>query len=318
MNSAILQACVIALNDEAEDIRAFTLAAANGKPLPVYEPGAHVDVHLGEGLVRQYSLCNVDRHDGSYRIAVKREPASRGGSQQLHERIKVGDLLGISQPRSAFALAPAASRHLLMAGGIGITPLLAMAYELAARGEDFHLAYFCRDRAAVAFAAELAQSPLAGRSEILCGLSVEESTAVIARLLDDASPGTHCYTCGPAPFMNAVRERAAITLPSGHFHQESFGPAEAVSGTAFMLRLQRSGRDIQVAESQSAVDAMRAAGVDIETSCEVGVCGTCLTRVLEGCPDHQDSFLSAAEQTANTCFTPCVSRSRTAMLVVDA
>lgn len=317
MATDTLSVRVAALRDEAQDIRAFVLAAADGTPLPPYDPGAHVDVHLPDGLVRQYSLCGRDRHDGRYRIAVKREAASRGGSRWLHEHLREGDPLTIGRPRNAFALSPAAGRHLLLGGGIGITPLLAMAHELAARGEEFRLVYFARDQANAAFAGELQAAPLAGLCEILCGFSAADSAAALARLIGAAPPDTHCYTCGPAPFMDAIRTHALARLPAAQFHQESFGPVEA-SGACFTLRLQRSGRDIRVGGNQSVVDAMRAAGVEVETSCEVGVCGTCVTRIVEGCPEHRDSFLSAAEQAANTCFTPCVSRSRSALLVVDA
>lgn len=308
---------VVHLRDEGDDIRSFTLAAADGTPLPAYEAGAHIDVHLPDGLVRQYSLCGRDRHDGRYRIAVKREPASRGGSRWVHENLREGDRLAIGRPRNAFTLSPAAGRHLLLAGGIGLTPLLAMAFELAARGEDFHLVHFVRSKASVAFADELDAPPLTGRCEILYGLSAAESAAALARLIDAAPRDTHCYTCGPAPFMDAVRTRTQVRLPAAQFHQESFGPVEA-TGACFTLRLQRSGSEISVGETQSVVDAMRAAGLDVETSCEVGVCGTCVTRVIDGCPEHRDTFLTAAEHAANTCFTPCVSRSRSPLLVVDA
>lgn len=317
MHTNTISARVLSICDEAEDIRTFILAAADDSPLPTYTPGAHLDVYLPGGLTRQYSLCGRDRHDGRYRIAVQHEAASRGGSRWLHEHLHKGDVLTIGRPRNAFALAPSAGRHLLLAGGIGITPLLAMAYELAARGEDFRLAYFARNPAVVAFATELQAPLLASRCEVLCSLSTSESAAAIASLLQGAQGDVHCYTCGPAPFMDAVRERALAALPPEQFHQESFGPVKA-TGECFTLRLQRSGRDVAVGETQSVVEAMRAAGVDIETSCEVGVCGTCVTRVIDGCPDHRDSYLTAAEQGANTCFTPCVSRSRSALLVVDA
>lgn len=317
MTTATLATRVGAVRDEAEDIRSFLLEAVDGSALPAYAAGAHLDVHLPNGLLRQYSLCGSDRKAGTYRIAVKREAASRGGSRWMHEALRIGDTLAVGPPRCAFALSEEAGFHLLLGGGIGITPLLSMAYELAARGEAFKLAYFVRSEAGTAFRDELRLPPLAGRCEIFSGLSVDATELAIAALLRDVPVATHCYTCGPASFMEAVRSRAAANLPATHFHQESFAASALANEKSFILRLARSGRELTVGAEESVVECLRSAGLEIETSCEVGVCGTCATKVLEGCPDHRDSFLTTSEHQSNNCFTPCISRSLSPTLVVD-
>jgi vanillate O-demethylase ferredoxin subunit len=296
--------------------RVLELRPEGDAQLPSYEAGAHIDVTLGNGLVRQYSLCCRQPGGDAYRIAVKREPQSRGGSAWLHDEATVGMTLQIGQPRNAFALAPEADMHLLFAGGIGITPILSMAYALQRRGQPFQLYYFVREAAGAAFAAELQSGPLAGRVQVLASLSPEQTAASIRTLLSaHPAAGTHVYVCGPAPFMQTVAAEA------GQFvvHQESFGapPANADAETAFTLTLQRSGRQVQVAAGRTALACLQEAGVELDCSCEVGVCGTCRTTVLEGTPLHCDSVLSDDERQANNCFMPCVSRALTPVLVLD-
>jgi vanillate O-demethylase ferredoxin subunit len=296
--------------------RVLELRSVGDAQLPSYEAGAHIDITLGNGQVRQYSLCCRQPGGDAYRIAVKREPQSRGGSAWLHDEATVGMTLQIGQPRNAFALAPEADMHLLFAGGIGITPILSMAYALQRRGQPFQLYYFVRDAAGAAFAAELQSGPLAGRVQVLAGLTPEQTAA---RIRTDLSThpvaGTHVYVCGPAPFMQTVAAEA------GQFavHQESFGAplANADIETAFTLTLHRSGRHVQVAAGRTALACLQEAGVELDCSCEVGVCGTCRTTVLEGTPLHCDSVLSDGERQANNCFMPCVSRALTPVLVLD-
>ncbi|MES2260010.1 MAG: PDR/VanB family oxidoreductase [Pseudomonadota bacterium] len=314
---------VISSIHDRNGIRVLELRAADGSPLPQYQAGAHLDVSLGNGLVRQYSLCCKQPSGASYRIAVKREPQSRGGSEWLHSQARVGDTLRIGAPRNAFALAPDAPIHLLFAGGIGITPILSMAYELLRRGQPFRLAYFVRDEGNIAFAGEMAAMPLAAHTDIHAGLSPQENAAHIAVLLAEAPAGAQVYVCGPGPFMDAVVTQASTLLGAAAVHKESFGaPAGGISGAGadeapFVLRLARSGRDIAVPAGRSALACLQDAGIDIDCSCEVGVCGTCRTTVLDGVPDHQDTVLSEQERQANDCFLPCVSRARTAVLQID-
>jgi vanillate O-demethylase ferredoxin subunit len=289
-------------------VRVFELRPVGGDQLPAYEAGAHIDVTLGNGLMRQYSLCCREPGVGSYRIAVKREPQSRGGSAWLHDEAKVGMALQVGEPRNAFALAPEAGMHLLFAGGIGITPILSMAYALQRRGQPFQLYYFVRDAASAAFATELQNG------ELLPGLNPEQTKASIrAHLAHHRAAGTHVYVCGPAPFMQTVAAEAAnFTV-----HQESFGAPLIDAESAFTLTLRRSGRQVQVAAGRTALACLQEAGVELDCSCEVGVCGTCRTAVLEGIPRHFDSVLSEEERQANNCFMPCVSRALTPTLVVD-
>jgi vanillate O-demethylase ferredoxin subunit len=299
------------------DIVAFELAAIAGETFPAYEPGSHIDIRLPNGITRQYSLCCATPDGKGYRIAVKLEPASRGGSAWLHASADVGAVLEIGNPRNAFALDQGAGRHLLFAGGIGITPILSMAYELRRRKAQFHLHYFTRSRRDVAFEAELQGAELAGHVSVHCGRAPEAVSAAIATAVENAPPGSHAYACGPAGFMDAVRVHARERLGAHAIHTESFAAAPQDGDQPFMLRLQRSDLDIAVPADQSALASLQAAGVEIDCSCEVGVCGTCRTVVLEGQPLHRDSFLSDAERAAGDCFMPCVSRAAGARLVLD-
>lgn len=314
-----MQVRIHAIADSAA-ARVVELRAVGGVQLPSYEAGAHIDVTLGNGQVRQYSLCCRQPGGDGYRIAVKREPQSRGGSAWLHDEAKVGMTLQISTPRNAFALAPEAGMHLLFAGGIGITPILSMAYALQRRDQPFQLYYFVRDAASVAFAAELQTCPLAGRVQVLAGQSPEQTEASIRTYLATyPAAGTHVYVCGPAPFMQAVAAEASLRVGPAAVHQESFGAplAHADGDTPFTLTLQRSGLQVPVPAGRTALACLQEAGVALDCSCEVGVCGTCRTAVLDGVPLHCDSILSDAERQANNCFMPCVSRSKTPVLVVD-
>ncbi|WP_170304199.1 PDR/VanB family oxidoreductase [Duganella radicis] len=297
-------------------VRVLELVAVDGSPLPTYEAGAHVDVTLGTGLVRQYSLCCREPSRG-YRLAVKREPQSRGGSAWLHEVAAVGTRLTLGQPRNAFALAPSAPYYLLFAGGIGITPILSMAYALLRRGASFRLACYVRDAGSVAFADELLDGPLAPHVDVHAGLSAADVAASLASEIGAQPRGTQAYVCGPAPFMAAVAAAGEAHLGAGAVHQESFAPATVEGAAAFTIKLARSQRELPVPSDRSALACLQEAGIDIDCSCEVGVCGTCRTTVLDGVPDHQDSFLSPSEREANDCFMPCVSRARTAVLVLD-
>ncbi|WP_373987184.1 2Fe-2S iron-sulfur cluster-binding protein [Duganella sp. BuS-21] len=304
---------------DSGDVRLLELAAVDGTPLPPYEAGAHIDVTLGNGLVRQYSLC-CRAPSAAYRLAVKREPQSRGGSAWLHEVAHVGTRLGLGQPRNAFALTPAAGHYLLFAGGIGITPILSMAYALLRRGASFQLMYFVRDTAGMAFADELQSGPLASQVVMHAGQDAAQVAASLAAAMGAApADGTQVYVCGPAPFMSAVTAAGSARFGAAAVHQESFSPAAIDSDkeAAFVLRLARSQRELPVSAGQSALACLQDAGIDIDCSCEVGVCGTCRTGVLAGVPDHRDAFLSASERQANDCFMPCVSRARTAVLVLD-
>ncbi|NRR31688.1 oxidoreductase [Oxalobacteraceae bacterium] len=313
-----MEAVITAITDSGE-IRVFELSPRDGAPLPAYQAGAHLDLTLGNGMQRQYSLCCAQPSPHSYRIAVKREPQSRGGSAWLHTEARVGTVLPIGAPRNAFALMPQARQHLLFAGGIGITPILSMAYELLRRGQPFELHYFVRDAAALAFAEELRAAPLARHVRLAVGLGAEAAAARIQTTLYTAqAEGTQVYVCGPPGFMDTVKTRAAARLGAAAVHAESFSaPAGGGDDQPFILRLLRSGRDITVPAGETALASLQAAGLDVECSCEVGVCGSCRLGVADGVPEHRDAVLSEQERNSNRCFMPCVSRSRTPVLQID-
>ncbi|GGY37843.1 PDR/VanB family oxidoreductase [Pseudoduganella albidiflava] len=311
-----MKAVIRSIVHATPEVRILELAAADGGALPSYEPGAHLDVTLPGGITRQYSLCCAVPSPERYRIAVKREPESRGGSSWLHDVAAEGAQIEIGTPRNAFALVDEAPSHLLFAGGIGITPVLSMAHALARRAVPFRLAVFARAAGLVPFADELEGPELRPFSSVHCALGPEETGERIDALLAAAPDGTHVYACGPAAFMDAVTTRAVARFGADAVHTESFGaPAPAAGDRPFVLRLLQSGREVAVPADRSALACLQDAGVDIESSCEVGVCGTCLTRVRGGEADHRDSYLTTAERAG--CFLPCVSRARTLVLEID-
>lgn len=311
---------VRAVVDEAPDIRSFFFESLEGKELPRFTPGSHIDVQVAPGLTRQYSLCNgpADRHH--YQIAVKKEPASRGGSQLMHERVRPGDVISISPPKSNFELDGSSAPCLLVAGGIGITPLLSMARHLLVSGRQFELLYFSRSIRETAFHAALSGPEFAGRVSFHYALDPEAVRAYLRRRLWVREDDTQLYLCGPRPFMDLVEQTAAATWPPQSVHLEYFtADPEASAGarSRFVVRLARAGMACEVTETQSVVEALAAIGVTIETSCEQGVCGTCLTGILAGAPDHRDVFLTDEEKATGDKFCPCVSRATSAELVLD-
>jgi vanillate monooxygenase ferredoxin subunit len=303
---------------EATDILGFDLVGIDGEMLPAFSAGSHIDLMLPNGITRQYSLCNPPTERRRYSIAVLREPASRGGSKALHDAVHEGDTLVISPPRNHFALAHGAKRHLLLAGGIGITPILCMADRLAATGEHFDLHYCARSEERMAF-----RERVQAFSE-RATLHLDDGDAVqrldFASLLAQPEPGTHLYVCGPKGFMDAVLEAARhSSWKEECLHYEFFSGAaiNTDSDSEFDVRLASTGQVIAVARGTSVTEALLCAGIKVNTSCEQGVCGSCLTRVLEGTPDHRDLYLTPDEQQKNDQFTPCCSRSKSKVLVLD-
>lgn len=308
------------VRQEALDVKSFELVSVDGKPLPSFSPGSHIDVQVAPGLTRQYSLCNSPSDAGRYLIAVKREPNSRGGSAGMHERIKLGDTLKIGTPRNNFALVPQARYHLLLAGGIGVTPVLSMAQHLNASGAYFELQYFSRSIQHTAFHELLSGVDFRGKVTFHYALEAEAVRAYLRRLLWHHPPDAHLYLCGPRPFMDLVEQTAAPTWAPETVHLEYFtADPESLSGPrdSFLVKLARAGGEFSIPADQSIVQALAAQGITIETSCEQGVCGTCLTGVLEGKPDHRDVFLTDEEKQACDKMMPCVSRSKSEVLVLD-
>lgn len=305
--------------DETADIKSFELVSADGAALPAWSAGAHIDVRIDDKTVRQYSLCGTPGTRDAYLIAVKNAPDSRGGSRTMHQRVSVGDTLDVSGPRNHFALVDGARHYLLLAAGIGITPLLAMAQELEARGASYELHYFTRSSAETAFRELLSFEPYVGKVTFHHA-GVDRLREVLRPLLDNCPQGHHLYMCGPRGFTDLIGEVTAGIWSPEAIHVEYFSAdsaAMAAPGRAFEVKLQRSGCTIPVPAGCSIVDALCAHGIDVATSCREGVCGTCLTHVIAGTPDHRDAFLSAKERKAGDKMMICVSRAKSAQLVLD-
>nr|WP_288455142.1 PDR/VanB family oxidoreductase [uncultured Pseudomonas sp.] len=314
----MIDVIVTAIEPQAQDILSFDLARADGEPLPAFSAGAHIDVHLPDGLIRQYSLCNHPEERHRYQIAVLRSADSRGGSIAMHG-LEQGVRLRISEPRNLFPLQHDARRHLLMAGGIGITPILCMAERLSHTGGDFTLHYFARSAEQAAFIERLRQSPFADRVHLYFDDGDPSKRPDTAALIGPAQAQTHLYVCGPGGFMEHVLDSArGLGWANDNLHREYFSAEpDDQPKTGFEIQLASSGEVLQVPEGVSVVEVLRGVGVEIPVSCEQGICGTCLTRVLEGEPDHRDLFLTEDEQAANDQFTPCCSRAKSARLVLD-
>ena len=304
----------------APDIASFTLVREDGKPLPAYEPGAHIDVHVPGGWVRQYSLCEPVSANGHYLIGVLRDPRSRGGSAGLFDGLRVGQTLTIGLPRNHFVLKAGAGHSLLFAGGIGITPIVCMARQLAREGADFELHYCGRSLRQMAFVEPLRHAPFADRVRFYADDEGGREQLDLQAALGAPSPERHLYVCGPAGFMDHVLAAARVLgWPESQLHREYFTPAQAAEGvdTAFELQVVGNPRVIPVAPGVTAAEALAEAGFDIPLSCAQGVCGTCITKVVEGIPDHRDSYFTDEERAKNDCFTPCCSRAKSGRLVIE-
>nr|WP_254455375.1 PDR/VanB family oxidoreductase [Paenarthrobacter ureafaciens] len=296
------------------DVVALTLTHPDGRRLPDWTPGAHVDVVLPTGVNRQYSLCG-DRWDPyNYRIAVHHERTGRGGSAFIHEELTEGAMVELGGPRNNFHLAPS-EEYLFIAGGIGITPLLPMIKQADMLGAEWKLLYLGRSRGTMAFIDELA----AYGDRVLVFPKDESGPCHLDELIGDHRKGTKAYVCGPQRLLAAVEQRCA-NWPMGSLRLEHFAAkaqgAPALD-TAFDVELTAAGLSITVPPNMSIVDALQDAGINILTSCRQGTCGTCEVTVLKGEPDHRDSILGDADRAAGHCMYPCVSRSCSNLLVLD-
>ena len=320
MTAQTLKVRVAHKRDEADGICSLELLPVEGGVLPAFTAGSHIDVHLSNGLVRQYSLCNPPTETQRYQIAVLRDPASRGGSEAVHAQVKEGQVLEISAPKNHFPLATDAKKHLLLAGGIGVTPLMAMAEQLSVDGADFALHYFARSATKAAFVERFAASSFASHVHSHWDDAPQVPPVSLVSLIGQPQAGQHLYVCGPKGFMDAVLATArAQSWPENHLHFEFFGGQvlHDASDATFTVKIASSGQEIQVGADQTVVQALHKAGLDVPIACEQGVCGTCLTRVVSGVPDHKDMYLTPEEQAANDQFMPCCSRAKTTVLVLD-
>lgn len=304
---------------EAQDVASVELRDPQGAELPPWSPGAHIDLHLPSGLVRQYSLCSDPNDRTYYRIAVLRAPESRGGSAEVHDTALIGRVLEISSPKNHFALCEA-ENYLLIAGGIGVTPLLAMAKELTAQRRRWSMIYGGRTRSSLAFVGELTE--LNGDLDIVP--QDERGMPDLDTAVRACTPGTAVYCCGPEPMLQSIQGICAQHLPPGALHVERFAAAAPASGgdadtrnQEFEVELARSARVLTVPAEQTVLDAVLDIMPDTPYSCREGYCGTCETAVLSGEPDHRDDVLSDDERTSGDTMMICVSRSKTPRLVLD-
>ena len=304
--------------EETSHVCSFEFESTDGADLPTFEAGAHVDFHLPGGLVRSYSLCGDPLDQRRYRFGVLRDAQSRGGSLAMHQ-LQVGDVVSISAPKNLFPLVQA-RQHVLLAGGIGITPILSMAQQLQRESQAFSLHYAARSMQSAAFLVELQQSSFADKVHTHFDDGEVAQRLNLSALIGSAQVGRHLYVCGPQGLIDAALSQAqALGWAEDHLHFERFG-AQVVpqaGDQAFTVELQSTGQRFEVPAGQTVVQVLHAAGVDVPIACEQGVCGTCLTRVVAGVPDHRDMYLTPEEQAANDQFTPCCSRSKSAVLCID-
>lgn len=318
--SAEIQSCrVVAVNAEAEDIVSLRLLPVSGG-LHDFEAGAHIRLRLSREIVRAYSLCNGPDDRDAYVIAVKREPASTGGSAAVHA-LRVGDEVEVSAPQNAFAVDRSSSHLVLVAGGIGITPIIGMAREAAARGHSFELHYFARGAAWAAFAEELGACAWGDRVRFHYGYEASRVEAEMQLLLRERRADSDVYVCGPLPLIDLMKKLAAANWPAERVHWESFGGAAVLpppsESRVVEVRLARANRTITVAPDETILQALLANDVDVPFSCREGQCGMCVVDVIEGVPDHRDDFLNDAVKASGDCMAVCVSRAKTPALVLD-
>lgn len=317
MTSGSLQLRLRQIRLEAEDICSYEFVPAAGGSLPAFTAGAHIDLHLPEGRVRSYSLANAPGPDDRYLVAVQREQDGRGGSAWMHDSLRVGQQLGAGVPQNDFRLVEDARESIFIAGGIGITPILSMIERLEALDRPWRLFYASRSPAATAFRDRLAALD-AGRDRVtFCFGSDRAERLDLSRIVSDADAAAHLYCCGPArmidAFVAAGQKREPGTV---HFERFAASEAAAVDG-GFSVRLQRSDRTVPVCKGQTILDALLDADVPVSYACSSGICGTCLTRVVSGTPDHRDDFLSDDEKRAGHTMIICCSGSKSPELVLD-
>lgn len=320
MDDGSLEVVVRHVRSETSEVRSFVLEPKADESLPPFEAGAHLDVFPVPGVTRQYSLVNDPSDGRRYVIGVKREQNGRGGSSAMHTALQEGSTIRVSRPKNNFGLRQNAGRSILLAGGIGVTPLLSMSQALSARGADFYLHYFARTNGELPFRRLIAESAWSKRVAYHFGLVPPLLNEVLEEILRGPGPDDVIYLCGPSPFMDVVKSSAEAldwspeSIVLEHFSAEP--PKLSPGADEFVVRLAKRGMEFVVPSDKTIIDVLREAGVEVKTSCEQGVCGTCVTPVLEGEPEHNDLYLSDEEHESGL-MTPCVSRSRSKLLVLD-
>ena len=317
VDSSLLQLRLRQIRWEAEGIASYEFVSAQGLALPAFSAGSHIDLHLPRAMVRSYSLLNDPAETHRYVIAVQRDAQGRGGSAWMHQTPRVGDLLRAIAPSNDFPLADSAAPAILIAGGIGITPVVAMLRRLHRLKRPWQLHYAAKSPQQAAFVSDLSALTTEDEQLSLHYSSEPTNRLDIVRIVHDAPPEAHLYCCGPPrmieAFLGATKER-----PAAQVHLERFA-ASSVAATAggYEVVLQRSGRRLAVAEGKTILDTLLDGGIDVQYSCSVGVCGTRQTKVLAGTPDHRDDYLSDDEKAGNETIMVCCSGSRSQTLVLD-
>jgi ferredoxin-NADP reductase len=320
----MLEVKVRSIVNEAIGINCFELVDAHGRELPAFEAGAHIDVMIPGNFVRQYSLCNDPRERFRYVIGVLKLDDGRGGSKAMHTSIRTGDSITISRPRNNFSLIESANRHLLIAGGIGVTPMMAMVEKLKSTDANFTMHYCARSPERMAFKDRLAELVQKGQVVYHYDDGDPSKGLRLVDVLGKYEAGMHLYYCGPSGLMQAVATRT-VHWPAGTVNCEYFAPAPVSSSYPeramqdmagnFQVKIASSGAVYTVPPGKSIVEVLRGAGMEFSTSCEAGVCGTCRTRYLEGTPEHRDLVLSEDEREEYVII--CCARSTSKILVLD-
>ncbi|WP_197281039.1 PDR/VanB family oxidoreductase [Microbacterium sp. No. 7] len=298
----------------AEGVRQLELESMAGLDLPPWQPGAHIEVRLPSGLVRHYSLCGDPADRKVYRIAVLREAAGRGGSIELHDAVAAGDAIEVRTPRNNFELHPAGG-YLFLGGGIGVTPLIPMMREADEKGIPWRLVYGGRSRSSMAYVTALQAEH---GEQVAVSADDAEGRPDFAALLDALVPGTAVYACGPTPMLDLLAAMAVEREPAVDLHLERFAvDAVDITGEPFEAELTRSGVTIEVGSDETLLGAMLQRGLNAPYSCENGYCGTCEAVVLEGEPDHRDTYLTDDEKADGFTMMICVSRCAGRRIVLD-
>ena len=302
---------------EGGNVAVMEFESANSATLPKIEAGAHIDVHLPNGMVRQYSLCQNPKDVGIFRLGILRDPESRGGSVSAFDDLKDGMQIQVSEPKNLFPLVKA-KHAVLVGGGIGITPLITMAYQLANECASFELHYCGSSPEQCAFVDEIRNSVLAPFTTFHFKSEGASHREFFQSAIQDIDKASHIYTCGPNGFMDWVINLALTqNFPEQQIHKEYFQVEVETNGDAFEVVAERSGKIIMVNAEETILQALAREGIEIEMSCEQGVCGTCMCDVIEGEPDHRDVYFTDEEKASNEQILVCCSRAKSARLVLD-
>jgi len=317
MSETLLSLRLTAIRFEAEGISSFELQQPDGGELPPFTAGAHIDLHLPNGMVRSYSLCNDSSERRRYVVAVARDANSRGGSVFMHDQMRVGQRLDVGAPRNNFELDERAPHTVLIAGGVGVTPLWCMAQRLQNLGSSWEIHYASRSRSNAAFLLELGAIARRHPGRVHLHFDQEQGLMQLGAVVSQIRADAHVYCCGPLPMLEAF-ESAVEGLPCDQIHVEYFkAKDEPVTAGGVELRLAKSNKVITVGPGKTVLDAILECGVDVPYSCMEGICGSCEVAVLEGEPDHHDSVLTERQRQSNRTMMVCCSGAKSSRLVLD-